>query len=128
MDLREENELLREENRQLKERLALSISEQLMSHMRAVLGVQPQCVRLLNALMAVPIGRKEHLFEAMSPMWAKSDAEMKGVDVRIYHLRVALRKHGIEIETVWGVGYRLAPEMKARVRAVLQPEQAAEAA
>ncbi|RYE48320.1 MAG: helix-turn-helix domain-containing protein [Hyphomicrobiales bacterium] len=123
MNLRDEVELLREENRQLKERLGLSPTTQFFLEARRRLELQPQTARVLAALIGGPLVSKAELLEAMCVGW--EERELKNVDVRIFHLRKALRPHGIEIETIWGTGYRLVPEMKARVRALLDLQEAA---
>ncbi len=123
MDLRDEVEFLREENRQLKERLGLSPTNQFFLEARRCLNLQPQTARVLSALMGSPMVSKGELLEAMCVGW--EECELKNVDVRIFHLRKALTPHGILIETIWGTGYRLVPEMKARVRALLGLAEAA---
>ncbi|CAN7583295.1 winged helix-turn-helix domain-containing protein [Devosia sp. LjRoot16] len=123
MDLRDEVEFLREENRQLKERLGLSPDNQFFLEARYRLRLQPQVARVLAALMGSPMVSKGELLEAMCDGW--EERELKNVDVRIFHLRKALRPHGVEIETIWGQGYRLVPEMKTRVRQLLGLAEAA---
>ena len=47
------------------------------------------------------------------------EPEMKIVDVFICKLRKKIRPFGLEIATVWGLGYRMSPETKAKARALL---------
>lgn len=42
----------------------------------------------------------------------------KIIDVLVFKIRKKLKKHGIRIETQWGVGYRMSNESKALVRRV----------
>lgn len=44
----------------------------------------------------------------------------KSIEVQICHLRKALRQHGVEIETYWGRGYFMVPEMKRKCRALFE--------
>ena len=50
---------------------------------------------------------------------ADADIGPKIVDVFVHRLRQKLKKHGIEIETIRGVGYRLTPAQKQKVRDIL---------
>jgi DNA-binding response OmpR family regulator len=123
MDLRDEVEFLREENRQLKERLGLTPTELFYVEARSRLQLSPSLARALSALMVVPLIKKAALLEAISLNW--ESRELKGVDVAICKLRKALATHGIEVETVWGVGFRMVPEMQARARLLLDQQQEA---
>lgn len=49
---------------------------------------------------------REALFNATAPVIGWDDRELKIVDVFICHVRRKLRPLGIEIETMWGKGYR----------------------
>lgn len=128
LNLREENEMLREEVRQLRQRLGLlATDDPKILSMRQVFGVTRQRALLLAALLAVPVGRREHLLEAMSAGWSR-DPDIKLVDVVICKLRRELEPFDLFIETVWGDGYRLAPDMKARMRVLLKLEETEDAA
>lgn len=41
----------------------------------------------------------------------------KIIDVFICKLRAKLRPHGLEIATIWGRGYELTPDARARLQA-----------
>ena len=57
------------------------------------------------------------IFEATrhAPQSRGEDVEEKIVHIRISIIRKKLRPYGLEIETVWGRGYRLASETRARL-------------
>ena len=48
------------------------------------------------------------------------DIEINIINVRVCTMRAKLKPFGIGIETVWGVGYRMSPEAKARAKAHLE--------
>ena len=45
--------------------------------------------------------------------------EMKIIDVFVCKIRKKVKPYGIEITSLWGRGYRLSPEMKAKVAVYL---------
>src|SRR5262249_16160350 len=45
--------------------------------------------------------------------------EMKIVDVIIYRLRKKLSRHGIKIDTIYGLGYRLHKDARDKIRQIL---------
>lgn len=60
---------------------------------------------------------RDHLYEATRVAISayRSSTDIKIVDVVLSHVRSKLRPVGIEIETVWGRGYRLTPENAQRL-------------
>lgn len=50
---------------------------------------------------------------------ADDPPDKKTIDTQICKIRKTLKPHGVQIETVWHVGYRMTPENKARLRALL---------
>lgn len=76
----------------------------------------PACVSILLALLARPgqVVSREALMRATRAPDADVDdtPETKVVDVQIVGVRRALASVGVEIQTVWGVGFRI-PEADA---------------
>lgn len=73
---------------------------------------------MLKALAIKAMPGKEALHDFIYGDRPEADwPELKIVDVFICKLRGKLRPIGIEIETVWGQGYRLVGEHRRRVRA-----------
>ena len=52
------------------------------------------------------------------------DVNPKIIDVFICKIRKKLKPHGVRIETLWGRGWQLAAEDRARFRAMLTPPAA----
>lgn len=46
------------------------------------------------------------------------------ISVHVSKLRVHLKKFGIEIRTLWGVGYAMPPESRARFKQILEGDVA----
>jgi len=82
--------------------------------------LSPRLRRLLDALIAVPAGSfltKEGAYRALYGL--DGDQLEKGVDVAICKLRQRLRCDDIVIELVWGAGYRVAAESRAKIEAAI---------
>jgi DNA-binding winged helix-turn-helix (wHTH) protein len=88
---------------------------------------------LLLALLSRPYAPREYLHDALQHnRKSKEETSVKMIDVVLCNLRRKLRALNIEIETIWGVGYRL-PEtsrdavnnaLEAHVRGLVIPEAA----
>jgi DNA-binding response OmpR family regulator len=117
--LRGKVEFLEEQNRQLKELVQpgfifpvewrLSVSE---SRVLALLSVAPDGFRTREALRNAACG-------------VDSETGAKVVDVYVFKIRRKIGPHGILIETVWGRGYRLSSENRAKVIAARKSTVAA---
>lgn len=83
--------------------------------------------RLEAAILAVMLKRNEvtkqqlHLvIEQTRPGENREATDPKMVDVIICHLRKKLRKHDLEIETVWGIGYLIPTADREAAIVILQ--------
>jgi two-component system cell cycle response regulator CtrA len=72
--------------------------------------------RVLGVILARDVATKEAIMAALYEDVCRDRAEPKIVDVFACKLRAKLKKFGIEIATVWGVGYAMSPQAKALVR------------
>lgn len=72
---------------------------------------------VFGALMARDTCTKNQLMAALYQPGADHEPEIKIIDVFVCKLRKKLRPFGIEIETVWGLGYRMGPAAKAAAKA-----------
>lgn len=105
--LEAENEQLREKILALEEMLGLRLEVPL------VLGLTSHEAKLFGFLLKREIATKEQAMHALYGHLPNSDVEIKIVDVFVCKARKKLKPHGIEIETVWGRGYRIPPSSKA---------------
>ncbi|MEJ0012813.1 MAG: helix-turn-helix domain-containing protein [Bauldia sp.] len=80
--------------------------------------------RVLSMLMARELCSHEGIGQQLYGLDG-SDRTRNAHTVQIVHLRKKLQPFGISIETIWGDGYRLAPEAKAKVRALLERREVA---
>jgi len=81
--------------------------------------------RIFGVLMARELGTKQALMAALyGDRTADEEPMAKIVDVFVCKARAKLRPFGVSIETVWGQGYRLDQDTKARVRERLALEAA----
>ena len=120
-DLRTENEELRERVRQLEELLRDPI-QPLWN-----LSLTKTKERMLGILYRTPgVVPRERMDFALHG--ADSVTDLKCIDVHLSGLGRRLRPHGITIETVWGVGYRLPPESRERIAALIEKQQRGAAA
>lgn len=110
MNLAERCELLEEENRQLK--AALCGSEAIHFPREWKLNAAER--RVVRSLASSPSGFRTH--EALFKVAAvKEDVDRALLGVVIARARRKLKPYGIEIQTVWGEGYKLYPESRLAV-------------
>jgi hypothetical protein len=76
-------------------------------------GVTNREAMLLAALLKRPEATKDQLLNAMYTV-AEDVPEIKIIDVFVCKLRKKLERHAITIETMWGRGYFIAADMRAR--------------
>lgn len=111
--LRERVEYLEAENHQLK----LALREEVPPIPGIELTASERTV--LGALLARDPASKDAVYNALYFDRIDDPPAEKITDVLVCKLRKKLTRKGIEVETVWGTGWRLTPEMKARVRALI---------
>jgi len=81
--------------------------------------------RVFGVLMARELATIDACLASLYRDVARDEAQPKIVDVFVCKIRRKLRPHGVKIETLWGRGYYLAPDVKAAVRARLEEGLAA---
>lgn len=73
---------------------------------------------ILGALVAVERCSKEHMWQALYMNRSTSEMpEIKIIDVLVCKLRRKVRPFGVEIDTLYGYGYRLLPDTRAALAA-----------
>jgi two-component system cell cycle response regulator CtrA len=80
--------------------------------------------RVFGVLMARELATKDAVMAGVYRDAGRDEPEIKIVDVFVCKIRAKLKRFEIPIETVWGQGYRLPAEAKARVRERLALEAA----
>lgn len=78
-------------------------------------ALTPAETAILATLLQRESATYEHLAVAAGVDQDAADPEF-GVKVHVCRMRPRLRKDGIEIKTIWHVGYALTAEMKKKVR------------
>lgn len=128
MDVDARLEALKVENDMLRARIA-QLEDALMASERFVVPVEWRLTaneaRVFGVLLARELATKEAIMAALYGNLGKDEAEIKIVDVFVCKARRKLKPFGVEIKTVWGQGYYLTPETKARLRAAAEQERAA---
>jgi two-component system cell cycle response regulator CtrA len=110
--LTEENELLREESRQLRSEL-----ENIGWRAPLELNLTPAEEVVLGCLLKRASATKSGLYMALYGSKVESDqATPKIVDVFICKLRKKLAPFGLEVGTDWGRGYFLTPDSKQKLQ------------
>lgn len=90
----------------------------LIYHCHRVFGT----TKLQSAFLVPLIKRKEvprdHLHAIIEQRRGldKKETDMKMVDVVIYHVRSRLKKHNVQINTIWSIGYFISPEQRKLMR------------
>jgi len=112
--LEAENDILREENRQLKEEIGLAALPPPM------FGLTTQEAVIFGVLLANRAPRRSTFMAAIYSDGAYDDeAEEKIIDVMICKIRKKLRPFGIAIKTNWGESYEMPEASKTRARELM---------
>ena len=109
----------------LESELGLTKDATLLAEIRTRFGLTAGEATLLQVLYQSPAGRVARnwtLLEQLPPKEGGPDRGLKIVDVYICKLRKSIGKDAIE--TVWGEGYRLTPDARLKLSALLKPEAA----
>ena len=107
-----ENERLLDENERLRADQGLSLNAPLQF---SLTGKEACLFGRLIALKGA-VGTKQALMDAMYN-GSIDEPEIKIVDVFVCKLRKKLKPFGVDIQTVWGQGYRIEPDVVARFKA-----------
>jgi len=117
--LETENEELREKIRALEETMGLRLEAPLVFQLTAYES------KMLGALFKCEMLTKQHAMNALYSDRVDLEPDIKIVDVFISRLRKKLKPFAVEVETVWGQGYRMPARSKAAVAALLDQARAA---
>ncbi len=82
----------------------------------SIFRLTPKEEACLRALLARDWCTKEQILDAVYSL-TEDVPGIKIIDVFICKLRAKLRPHGLEIATIWGQGYELTPDARARLQA-----------
>lgn len=83
---------------------------------------------ILGLLLARAYVPKEAMYEVLYGMRAEAEQPRTNViSVNICILRKVLKSHGIAITNIWGKGYYLTADDKAKLRALIEQSKAAAA-
>ena len=112
-----ENDMLRAKVDQLEELLGLHFPSPFSFTLTG------QEMRVFGVLMKREVATKEMIMQGLYSHRPQDDeVEIRIVDVFICKIRKKLAPHGVAIETVWGHGYRLTQDTKAKVRGIMAQE------
>jgi two-component system cell cycle response regulator CtrA len=110
--LEAENERLRDEI----ERLQGMLVEGASDHLPVLFRLTGSERRLLGVLMQNERATKQTIMDGLYFVGVDDEPEIKIVDVFVCKIRKKLAPFDIHISTLWGSGYYLTPDMKAKVR------------
>lgn len=111
-----ENEMLREKIAYLEEMMGWRTPAPIS------FGFTGMEAKVFGVLMKRDLATKETILAALYAGRPNEVAEIKIVDVLVCKMRKKLKPFEVEIETVWGQGYRLAPSGKDAVKQVMASE------
>lgn len=112
--LEEENDVLREQLRQLR------LNDEDSFVYKVCFGLTIHEAEIMVILMKNEIISKARLMTQLYAMNPDEAPEIKIIDVFICNLRQKLKLHSIKITTHWGVGYGFSPADKEKARAVIK--------
>ncbi len=112
--LESELELAKERIRQLEEAFGMTIDAPLM------LRLTGSEARVLGVLLTRDMVHKPQIMAALYNERIHDDEipETKIVDVFVCKMRKKLKRFGVDVETVWGQGYKLSPDSRRLVLAM----------
>ncbi len=119
-------EKLEQENDELRERIR--VHEEIVGiriEVPLVFGLTSHEAMLFGLLLKRDLVTKEMAMLGLYGDRPNLDPEIKIVDVYICKARKKLKRFGVEIETVWGRGFRLTAESKAIAQGLLDQARAA---
>lgn len=115
--LENENWMLREKVAELEGILGMRVEVPLM------IGLSASEAKIIGILTKREMVTKAQMLQMLYiSRSGGEEVEAKIVDVFVCKARAKLNKFDITIETVWGRGYRLNPENKAKIAALLRAE------
>lgn len=112
-----ENEQLRERVWQLEEICGMALNAPLE------LGLTPNEARLFGLLYKSELVTKAGAMVALYSDRPNEEPEIKIIDVFICKVRKKIERFGIEIETIWGLGYRMSPAAKAVAKKIMDTQE-----
>lgn len=117
--LEAENEGLREKILSLEQALGVRIETPL------ILGLTGQEAKMFGILLKREMVTRQQAMDVLYGDRPESDeAEIKIVDVFVCKMRKKLKRFDIEIESVWGRGYRMPAQSKSTARSMLEEARA----
>lgn len=121
-ELRNKYEILEEENRQLRDRIAVLTGQDLRGAARVVFGMTEAEATIF--LTIVHLGRVDYgqLRDAVysSGRLIELDEPHGALRTHVKRLRKKAAKRGIEFTSIYSYGYEMPEEMRQRARAVLR--------
>ena len=88
-------------------------------------GLTGSEARVFGVIMKREVATMDACMAALYRDEGRDEAEPKIVDVYVCRMRKKLKPFGIQIRTVWGVGYAMDPAAKEIVASILDPTGAA---
>lgn len=121
--MREYVETLLEENRQLREIAFGPPSDNKLMKAQSIFGLSKSEALVFILLARREFCSKEHLYQGLysSKIEQPSDQTIR---VFVMRARRAAAKFGIEIDNVWGQGYRMPAASQAIAKRILETEEA----
>jgi hypothetical protein len=100
----------------------LGVDRTLTNRLRGALGISRDQARMLGVLIGRNVVTHEAMYTVMYGARPECDQpSLKIMDVQLCKLRGRLKPHGITFRTLWGEGWQMPMEEKAKVRALLVP-------
>jgi DNA-binding response OmpR family regulator len=116
--LRERIDYLEAENAGLRQQLAIAVADDFVLRCHDTFRLTLSESRILHLLVRRAQVAKASMYEALYGERI-AGPEPKILDVLVHRIRRKLEPHEVVVETVTGVGYRLAPDMRAKIEALL---------
>lgn len=115
-------DMLREENRQLRDQLAKARGQDDLCRATSVFNLTALQAKVFCLLLSKGEAGKWDLIDAcydinMQAMMGDTELALR---CAVKHMRRHIRPHGLDVETIYGIGYRMSDENRAKARKLLE--------
>lgn len=99
----------------------VGVAGSLPHRLQDVLHLTPIEAQVLGYLMKRGTGAREGMFLAIYGAWPeRSQPDIKILDVLVCRVRSVLKRHGVNVKTLWGVGWFMERADKEKLKQILE--------
>ena len=121
LSIHDQLDMLREENRQLREQLAVARGQDELCRVTRIFSLTALQAKIFCLLLSTGEAGKYELIDGcydihMQAMMGDTELALR---CAVKHMRRHIRPHGLDVETIYAVGYRMTEENRRRARELM---------